>query len=67
MIAPPSPRGAQGPLPRAFENIEKNRKFFQFFSEKPLTNSKLSAIISSVENSGASPSGKATDSDSVIS
>ena len=32
-----------------------------------MTNSKLSAIISSVENIGASPSGKASDSDSDIS
>ena len=40
---------------------------FQLFLENPLTKWKTSAIISSVENSGASPSGKATDSDSVIS
>ena len=49
-------------------NYEKKpEKFFKLFFKNPLTNPKLSAIILPVEINGASPSGKATDSDSVIS
>ena len=42
-------------------------KIFQLFLKNLLTSVRLSAIISSVENIGASPSGKASDSDSDIS
>ena len=39
----------------------------QFFSKYLLTNAKNGVIIYTVPNIAASPSGKATDSDSVIS
>ena len=50
-------RGLQHKKIKKFKNTKK-------ISEKGLTNVLLSAIISSVN--GVSPSGKATDSDSVI-
>ena len=46
--------------------FQKKNKFFQKSLKQVLTNRFFSAIIQSVENIGASPSGKATDSDSVI-
>ena len=51
---------------RATSQFAKNRKKFQLFSKKLLTKRRSCGIIIGVEDIGASPSGKATDSDSVI-
>ena len=49
------------------EIFRKKNKKLKKVSKLLLTRAEISAIIMCVENIGASPSGKATDSDSVIS
>ena len=51
---------------KAEEKTEKRRKKSKKNCKKGLTNWKTSVIIYVVNTNGASPSGKATDSDSVI-
>ena len=59
--------GALWGLIGLFGGPKKIENFFQKLFQNPLTNEKECAIILPVEINGASPSGKATDSDSVIS
>ena len=51
---------------QSFSSYCKKIKLFRKFFILVLTNANVSVIITDVENIAASPSGKATDSDSVI-